>query len=52
MARIALIGNNSVGYIEKLIDIWNDGNCAVLLDFRIPTKTLTDTSDIAAIDCK
>lgn len=42
MARIGLIGNNSVGYVEKLIGIWNNGDCAVLLDFRIPMKTLTE----------
>lgn len=42
MARVGLIGNNSVGYVEKLIGIWNNGDCAVLLDFRIPIKTLTD----------
>lgn len=36
MSRVALIGENSVEYIETLIDIWNKGDCAVLLDWRIP----------------
>lgn len=39
MARIALIGDNSVEYIKSLIDIWNNGDCAVLIDWRIPFKT-------------
>lgn len=39
MARIALIGDNSVEYINALIDIWNSGDCAVLIDWRIPFKT-------------
>ena len=40
MSRIALIGENSIGYVNKLIDIWNNGDCAVLLDWRIPFSTL------------
>lgn len=39
MSRIALIGKNSLGYVEKLISIWNTQNCAVLIDWRIPIKT-------------
>jgi len=36
MSRIALIGENSIGYVDTLINIWNNGDCAVLLDWRIP----------------
>lgn len=36
--RTALIGENSVEYVETLIEIWNEGNCAVLLDWRIPCR--------------
>ena len=39
MNRVALIGENSVGYVDTLVDIWNNGNCAVLLDWRIPLST-------------
>ena len=39
MGRVALIGENSIKYIEKLLDIWNGGDCAVLLDWRIPFET-------------
>lgn len=39
MSRVALIGENSVEYVNALLDIWNDGDCAVLLDWRIPFKT-------------
>lgn len=37
--RIALIGENSIEYIITLIDIWNNGDCAVLLDWRISFQT-------------
>ena len=39
MSRIALIGDNSIEYIEKLITIWNNGDCAVLIDSKIPPAT-------------
>ncbi len=39
MSRIALIAENSIEYISTLLDIWNNGDCAVLLDWRIPFET-------------
>ena len=36
MARIALIGENSTSFVKELIDIWNSGDCAVLIDWRTP----------------
>jgi len=42
MKRIALIGENSVEYINILIDIWNSGNCAVLIDCQIPPQTAVE----------
>ena len=42
MARIAIVGENSVGYIETLLYIWNSGDCAVLIDWRIPFQTATE----------
>ena len=36
MMRVALIGENSIEYVNMLLDIWNNGDCAVLLDWRIP----------------
>lgn len=42
MGRVALIGENSIGYIKALINIWNNGDCAVLLDWRIPSSTLLE----------
>lgn len=39
VARIALIGDNSIEYVNALLDIWNDGDCAVLIDWRIPFQT-------------
>ena len=37
--RVGLIGENSIEYIDKLLDIWNHGDCAVLIDWRIPYQT-------------
>ena len=42
MSRIALIGENSIGYVNALVDIWNSGRCAVLLDWRIPFSTAVE----------
>ena len=39
MSRVALIGENTIGYVNALVDIWNSGQCAVLLDWRIPFST-------------
>lgn len=39
MSRRGLIGENSIEYIDKLLDIWNKGDCAVLIDWRIPYQT-------------
>lgn len=38
MSRVALIGENSIAYINRLINIWNDNDCAVLIDCQIPPK--------------
>lgn len=40
MGRVALIGENSVEYIEKVIDIWNVGDSVVLIDWRIPYHSM------------
>ena len=42
MSRVALMGENSVEYISALLNIWNNGDCAVLLDWRIPFGTAVD----------
>lgn len=39
MSRVALIGDNSIEYIDTLLSIWSDGDCAVLIDCRIPFET-------------
>ena len=39
MSRIALIGENSTEFVNLLLDIWNSGNCAVLIDWRIPFES-------------
>ena len=39
MSRVGIIGENSPNFIELLIDIWNNGDCAVMIDWRIPIQT-------------
>ena len=39
MHRIGLIGDNSLEYVKKLLEIWEAGNCAVLIDWRIPKNS-------------
>lgn len=36
MSRVALIGENSIGYVDTLIEIWNNMDCAVLIDYQTP----------------
>lgn len=42
MNRIALIGENSIEYVEKMLDVWNEGGCVVLIDCQIPPKVVAD----------
>lgn len=50
MGRIALIGDNSVEYVVQLINIWNNNNCAVLLDWRMPAAAAIEKMREAAVD--
>lgn len=34
-----MIGENSTEFVNLLLDIWNSGNCAVLIDWRIPFES-------------
>lgn len=38
--RIGLVGDNSKEYINKLLEIWNGNNCAVLIDWRMPEEKI------------
>lgn len=49
MNRIALIGEKSIEYIDRLINIWNSGNCAVLIDWRIPLHTVVEMMQEAEV---
>lgn len=35
-SRVGIIGDNSIAYVEALLNIWNEGNVPVLIDWRIP----------------
>jgi Acyl-CoA synthetases (AMP-forming)/AMP-acid ligases II len=48
--RIGIIGENSIGYIETLLNIWNAGDCAVLIDWRIPMKTAIEMLEEASVE--
>lgn len=41
VGRVAL-GDNSIKYIEMLINIWNDHDCAVLYNWQIPVMTIIE----------
>ena len=49
MERVGLIGENSIEYIDILLDIWNNGDCAVLIDWRIPYQTAVDMMKEASV---
>ena len=49
MARIGLIGENSIEYVNHLLDIWNNGDCAVLIDWRIPIATALEMMQEAGV---
>lgn len=34
--RVALIGDNTIEYVKKLLEVWNKEECAVLIDWRTP----------------
>lgn len=38
--RVGLVGDNSVYFVRKLIEIWNKDDCAVVVDWRIPFVTI------------
>ncbi len=50
MSRIALIGENSIEYVSALLDIWNSGDCAVLIDWRIPFETAYNMMQEAEVE--
>lgn len=49
MRRIAIIADNSVYYLKKIIQIWNSNNCAVLIDRRIPKKKIIELIRLADV---
>ncbi|MBE7057158.1 MAG: acyl--CoA ligase [Ruminococcaceae bacterium] len=49
MSRVAIIGENSIEYIEKLLEIWNAGDCAVLIDRKTPLGTAHEMIMEAAV---
>lgn len=49
MSRIGLIGENSVEYIKTLLDIWNNNNCAVIINWQIPCKTAIEMMQQAEV---
>lgn len=48
--RIGLIGENSIEFVHNLINIWNEGNCVVLIDWRIPFQTAVDMLIEASVE--
>lgn len=44
------IDENSVEYIEKLLEIWNNNDFAVLIDYQIPVLTAIDMMNEAQVE--
>lgn len=38
--RVAIVSENSLSFINTLLDIWNKNCSAVLIDYRIPFKVI------------
>ena len=36
MERVALIGENSIHYVRKLLEAWQKNECVILFDRNIP----------------
>lgn len=49
MSRIGIISDNSISYVEALLTIWNNGDSAVLIDWRIPPKRATQLLGLAGV---
>lgn len=49
MSHVGLIGENSIEYINILLDIWNNGDCAVLIDWRTPFKSAVEMMKEASV---
>ncbi len=42
MSRAGIISDNSIYYVDALITIWNQGDSAVLIDWRIPSVKVVE----------
>ncbi len=40
--KIGIVGENSIEYVKALLAVWRAGNCAVLLDWRLPAGQILD----------
>lgn len=47
--KIAIIADNSVGYANALFEIWNEGNCAVLIDYKFPWEKIVELLVLANV---
>ena len=48
--RIGIIGTNSVEYVKLLLHIWNEQNCAVLVDPRLTKTAMVGQLNAAKVD--
>ena len=44
--RIGIISDNTLSYVETIIDIWNEGSSAVLLNNHTPIHTIAEVLEI------
>lgn len=47
--RIGIIGENSFQYLSMLLNIWSEGNCAVLIDRMMPQRAAIESLKEAGV---
>lgn len=47
--RVALIGENSIEYVEIILNVWSNENCIVLFDYNIPYLKLIEMMNEANV---
>lgn len=51
MSRVALISDNSVEFIDLLVEIWNNDDCVVIIDWRTPIDIACKMMIEASVTC-
>lgn len=50
MKRIGIVSENSIDYIKKILEIWENENSVVLIDYRIPKNSILEMLKLAEVE--